>query len=240
MTAPTTAPALTEAETRSDRVRRWLLAGATAAAPFVLLATIPFETDTGDADSGVESLNIIAEDRGQFWATGFALAVGLVMLAVAGLAVMALVRRRGAVLATIGGSLLFVAGISAAAAIYMYTTVNHAMTDPAMDREAMGLLDQTASESAQAGIPFIIGFPGMALALLLCGIALFRSGTVPLFVSVPIALAGPAMMAGGSGAAFALTISPLLALTGVAVELVRRRTRAVEPADVPLPAGALR
>jgi hypothetical protein len=219
------------------RSRRWLLAGTTALAPLVLLGTLPFEVSTGDADSGIESLTIIAADRGQFYATGLALAIGLAMLGLSSLAIMQVVRGRGGVLATVGGCLLLVGGISASAAIFMYTVVNHAMTDPAMDRQAMAALDTTASDSVQAGIPFMIGFPGLALGLLLCGVALLRSGAVPLYVSIPVLLSGPALMVGGDGWGFALSLSALLALTGVAVELVRPQPRTVSlpqgPAQVP-------
>jgi hypothetical protein len=217
----------------ADRAQRWLLAGTAALAPIILLLTIPFEVSTGDVDSGVESLAITADDRGQFYATGLALSIGLVMLGLSALAVMRVARSRGSVLATVGGCLLLVGGLAASAAIFMYTVVSHAMTDPAMDRAAMGALDATASESVQAGLPFMIGFSGIALGLLLCGLALLRSGAVPLYVSIPIAVAGPlSFFGGGSGWAFALALSPLLAFIGVAVE-VARQPRVVVLPDVP-------
>lgn len=226
MTPPATSSA------RTDRSRRYLLAGAMALTPLLLLAGSILEVDTGD-DSGAATLAAVAEDRGMFYASGLLLALGLAALGACGVALAQLARERGGVLTTIGCALLVVGGPAAGAGVFMYTAVLHTATAPGLDREAMSAFDVAASDSVSLGLPFMIGFVGIALGMLLTGIGLARARTVPLWMAVVLAASGVLSWFSDSQATIILTTSAFLVLIGLAVELVRQQPRSISLPDVP-------
>lgn len=218
--------------TSTDTVRRCLVAGAMVLTPVLLVLGSILEVDTGD-DSGAASLALIAPDRGQFYAAGLLLAVGLAMLPACAIGLMQLTRDRGGVLGTVGGSLLFVGGAAAGAGIFMYTAVLYVGSSPALDREAIGAFDEAAEDSFALGVPFLIGFVGIALGMLLLGIALWRARTVPRWVAVVVGLAGVASWFTGSKASAILATSAFFVLVACAVELVRPQGRTIVLPGVP-------
>lgn len=222
---------MSETYTSTDRVRRHLLAGAMVLCPLLMLVGTALETDTGD--SGLEEITLVAADRGQFFASTTVLAVALAMLAPTALGLMQLARRRGGALATVGGSLLFVGGIAAAAGIYMYGAVVTVASDGDLPREAMGQFSEAASDSVYTAPPFFVGFFSIGIGLVLLGVALMRARTVPVWMPALLVVGALTTFFGeGSTAVLLLTTSPLLVLVGLAVELVRPSQTVALP-DVP-------
>lgn len=218
-------------ETSTDRVRRYLLAGAMVLCPVLLLTGTALEVDTGD--SGLEEVTLVAAERGQFYASTLLLALGLVLLTPTALGLMQLARRRGGALATIGGGLLFVAGSAAAAGIFMYGAVLAVASDAGLPREEMGQFARVASESGYTAPPFFLGFFGISIGLVLLGIALLRARTVPRWMPALLVVGAFTTFFGQGGTAVTLlTTSPLLVLVGFAAALVRPHGEIVLP-DVP-------
>jgi hypothetical protein len=203
-----------------------------ALAPLLLLAGSAFEVDTGD-DSGAATLSLVAADRGQFYASGLLLALGLAALGASAVGLAQLARGRGGMLTTVGAALLFVAGPAAGAGIFMYTAVLYTATAPGMDQAALGAFDEAASDSMALGIPFMVGFLGLALGMALLGIGLLRARTVPVWMAALLTVSGLLNWFSDSTAMIVLTSSSLLVLVGLAVELVRSRPVTVVLPDVP-------
>jgi hypothetical protein len=216
----------------SMRSHRYLLAGAMVATPLLLLAGSVLEIDTGD-DAGAATLAAVAADRDQFYAAGLLLALGLAALGACGVGLMQLTRTRGGTLTTIGGALLMLAGPAAGAGIFMYTAVLYTASSPDLDRPTMSAFDVAASDSVAVGIPFMIGFVGIALGLLLCGIGLAVGRAVPLWMAGVLAISGVLSWFSDGQASILLTTSAFLVLIGLAVELVRQQPRTVVLPDVP-------
>lgn len=229
MTSPTTTPTTT---TSTDRARAWLLAGAMVLTPVLLMAGSLLEVDTGEG-SGTSELAAVAADRGQFYAAGLLLALGLAMLPVCAIGLMRLTRERGGVLGTIGGSVLLVGGAAAGAGIFMYTGVLHTAADPSLDREAMGEFNDLAGDTVALGLPFMVGFVGIAIGMALLGIALWRAQTVPRWAAVLVGLAGISTWFSESQATIVLTTSSFFVLVACAVELVRPQARTIVLPEVP-------
>ena len=227
MTSPSTS-----ATTSTDRARTWLLAGAMVVAPVLLLAGSLLEVDTGDT-SGTAEIAAVAADRDQFFVSGLLLALGLAALSACAIGLMRLTRDRGGVLGTVGGCLLFVGGAAAGGAIFMYSGVMWTAADPDLDRTAMGAFAETAGEGVQLGLPFMVGFLGIALGMALLGIALWRARTVPRWAAVLVGVAGVSSWFSDSQASIVLTTSAFFVLVACAVELVRPQARTITLPDVP-------
>lgn len=212
----------TTTTTSSDTVRRCLLAGTAALAPVVLLAAALLVVDDPD-EAGRAHLDAIAGDRDQLWTSTVLAALGLAMLAVAASGIVLLARRRGGALATAGWILTTIGGTSAAAALFLYANVMHLATDPSLDREAMGALDELGSDSGRIGTAFVIGFVGLTLGLLLLAGGLWRARTVPAWMAGLLGLGALLLLATDSDEPWrlALSTSPLLVLIGLGVELAR-------------------
>lgn len=204
--------------TSSDRLRDYILAGATVLGPLLMMAGLAFEVDEGGDDAtGAVMLAKIAENGpDKFYVSNLLAALGLALLAGGALAVMRLVRGRGGALATAGGVLGMVGGVAAGAGIFMYGAVASVMSDGDLDRPAMGALQDMLSDAPQVAPPFAIGFFGGAIAFLLLAGALLRAKVVPVWVPAAIVVSAVAFFfVDGSNAAQALTLVPLLAAYSV-------------------------
>lgn len=216
--APTSDP------TSSDRVRDWLLAASTVLGPVLIAVALVVEVDDGaDEQKGTELLASIAEGGvGRFYAGNVIAAVGLVLLGAAGLTVMRLVRARGGALATAGGVLSMIAATAAATGLFMYGAVASVMTRDGLDREAMGALQDEFNDAAQLAPAYLIGFPGLALGLLLLSAALLRSKIVPVWVPAAIAVSLVLFVIVDGGPAGAATMLPMIAAFAVVAQRLLR------------------
>lgn len=216
--------------TRADVLRRCLLAGTLAIAPVVLVVAALVGIDDPDT-SGTAHVDAIAPDRDRFFVSLVLASLGMAMLAIGSYGLTLLARRRGGRTATAGWFLTAVGGTSAAASLFLYGVVLHLVTDPSLDREAMGAVDQLGSDSVRIGVAFVVGFLGVAIGLLLLAVGLWRARTVPTWMAGLLGLGAvlTAFAYGQDQWASALLLSPLLVLVGLAVELVRSERTIVLP-----------
>jgi hypothetical protein len=218
-------------ETSTDRVRRYLLAGSMALCPVLLMAGTALEFETGEA--GSQELAAVAADTGRFYASTLLLALGLALLTPTALGLMQLARGRGGTLTTVGGCLLFVAGTATATGITMYGVMTTVASDPALPRDTMAQFAEAAGESGYAAPPFVVGFFGMAIGLVVTSIGLVRAGTVPVWMPVLLGVgAVTTFLTSDAGWPMLLAVSPLLVLVGLAVEVARPDRTVVLP-DLP-------
>lgn len=176
------------AHTRTDRVRDALHAGACVLAG--VLITTGFALDPHrDTDSDAALIQAVTADPGRFYWANTIAAVGLVLLAAVGLAVLRLVRHRARVLATVAGMLLIIGGAAAAAGIFMYGAVLSGMVESGQSTQVSVALQESLGNSARPGLAFVVGFPGFALGMLLAAVALAMSRATPRWVPATL-LAG--------------------------------------------------
>lgn len=174
-------PPAAPGHTPTDTVRDAIHAGACVLAG--VLVTLGFLLDpASDSDGAAEVVAAATDDTGLFYWSNTMAAVGLAMVAAAGLAVMRLVRGRGRVLATIGGLLTAIGGVAAGAGIFMYGAVLAGMAESDVDTSAQVALQEHLEDSMRPGLTFLLGFAPLLLGLLLCGIALYLSRAVPVWL----------------------------------------------------------
>lgn len=167
-----------------------------------VLITVGFALDLGNhADTGTELLAVVVDAPDRFYWANTVGALGLVLVAAVGLAVLRLVRGRGRVAATVGGLLLMIGGAAAAAGQFMYGAVVTAMAQSGEDLAVMAALQDSFEDSVRTGMPFFIGFPGIMLGLLVSAGALLRSRAVPRWVPLAMVHGVVAVVALGDSAA---------------------------------------
>lgn len=223
-TAAPDVPAPASAERHPSRVRDGIHVALIAVAG--VLFTVGFALDdTPDADTGTELVAAVAGSPDRFYWSNTIGALGLVLVAAVGLAVMRLVQHRGRALATVGGLLLLIGAPAAAAGQFMYGAVVTGMVESGQDRADMAALQDSLGESARTGLTFVIGFPAVMLGMVVCAAALLVSRVVPRFV--------PALLIAGVLAVLVLgetpasTVADLLltsAFIGIAWSLWRATT----------------
>lgn len=226
--------------TQADVLRRCLLAGTLALAPVVLVIAALVGVDDPDT-SGAAHLEAIAPDRDQFFTSLALTSLGLAMLAIGAYGLALLARRRGGRTTTAGWFVTAIGGTAAAASLFLYAAVLHLITDPSLDREAMGAVDQLGSDSGRIGVAFVVGFLGLTIGLLLLAAGLWRARTVPTWMAgllgLGAVLSAFAWDTDQWGAA--VLLSPLLVLIGLAAELLRPERTIVLPGAAPDDASSL-
>lgn len=212
------------AATSNDRLRDWILAGATVLGPLLMMIGILLEVDEGGDDASGEVMleTIAANGADQFYASNLLASLGLVLLGAGGLTVMRLVRARGGALATAGGVLALIGGAAAATGLFMYGAVVSVMASDDLDPEAMGALQDKLEDAPQLFPAFGIGFVGGGIAFLLLAGALLRSRVVPVWVPVAIVASSVAFFIVNADRWTALTLVPLLAAYAVLAQRVVR------------------
>lgn len=155
-----------------------------------VLITIAFLLDPAtDVENGADLVGVVAETPDRFYVSTTLGAFGFAMTAAVGLAVLRLVHGRGRVLATVGGLMLTIAGVAAAAGLFMYGSVVTALVESGQDLTVVAGLQDSLEDSSRVALPFLVGFPGLLLGLVLCGVALLLSRAVPRWVPA-VLLAG--------------------------------------------------
>lgn len=189
--AASAAAAPDAAHTRTDTVRDAVHAGACVLSG--VLVTIGFAVSRGIGEGdGPDMIASVAADANRFYAGNLVAAVGLALIAAVGLAVLRLVRGRARVLATVGGVLVMVGAVAAAAGNVMFGAVVSVLAET-LDAPQAAAAEEALADSARTGITFIVGFPGTFLGLLLCAIALLVSRATPRWVPVAL-IAGIALV----------------------------------------------
>ncbi len=158
--------------------RRVLLALAVALAPLVQVAGMVPHPEL--PDTAAATLALVAEDRAEWIRIHLLAATSALLSIVASLALAALVRGRGAALATLGATLGALGGGALALAFASEAYLHALAADPSLDRAAMAqLLDRFDDSSALTLL--LAGFPlaGLGTVLLMSG--LLRSRAVPLW-----------------------------------------------------------
>lgn len=186
----------TAAPTRTDTVRDAIHAGACVLAG--VLVTIGFAVDPASdvGDDGAELLAIVADGPNRFYWANVTAAIGLVLIAAVGLAVLRLVRDRGRAVATVGGVMTMIGATAAASGIFMYGAIVTAMAESDQDQAVMAALSEELNDSVRPGLAFFVGFTVLFLGLVVTVAALLKSRAVARWV--------PAVLAAGVVAVFAL------------------------------------
>ena len=219
---PAPAPAAATGRTRADAVRDWIHVGACVLSG--ALVFVGFLLDpAGDADTGAETIAVVAESTDRFYWANTITAFGLAMVAAVGLAVLRLVRGRGRVLGTIGGLLLVIGGLGAAAGIFMYGAVLSAMVESDVDHEVLAELQDHLGESSRPGLAFFLGFASLLLGLLVSAVAFLVSKASHVAVPVLLLLGAVGIVVLGDRGNLAHVSDAVLALglAGVGVTLWR-------------------
>ncbi len=168
----------------------------------------------------------IAEQPDRWYAGQLLLALGFVLLGAVALATAMLVRARGGALATAGALLLLIGGTAFGAAMFMYGGTAYLNATNATLTDGAGVAFQAAAEDSGAlGAPFPIGFFGIIIGVVLCALALWRSGAVAWWQALLLGLL-PAAIFGGFEAPYgvgaALCVGVLVGVVAVARALVRQ------------------
>ena len=200
--------------TRTDTVRDALHAGACVLAGVLITIGFLLDVSGSETDTGRELIDAVSPNPDRFFAANLLTALGLAMVAAVGLAVLRLVRGRGRVLATIGGVMVMIGSVAAAAGILMYGAVVSVLAGPGQDPAVSAAVQDDLGDNLRTGLTFFIGFPGTFLGLVLCALALLVSRATPTWV--------PAVLIAGIVAVIALgstdvsTIGDLLLTAGLA------------------------
>lgn len=145
-----------------------------------VLITTGFLLDPArDVDGGTELVAAVAAAPERFYAAMTLGAFGFAMAAAVGLAVLRLVHGRGRVLATVGGLMLTIGGVAAAAGLFMFGAVATTMVQSGQDLAVVASLLDSLEDSFRPGLTFAIGFPGTVLGLVLSAVALLISRAAP-------------------------------------------------------------
>lgn len=224
----------------ADRVRIRMLAGLTSASMLLMGLSMVLSVDSdseieGKKAAAAASLEAIAAERTLFYLGTIVGAVGVFLVALSSLAFLLLARRRGAVLATIGSTLMFVGAIAFGAMLTMYGTVETILTGPDVPRDAAISVESVAGDSSQVAAMWAGGFIALMIGVLLNGLALLRAGTTPVWVPWLMFLGIVTVFFGDDGWTGVLATVPwAMAWIGVGWALVREDE---EPAAVTLPSN---
>jgi hypothetical protein len=179
LTAPPYTPAAAES---APRTRFLIIAALLAATSIVaVVGGLLWPIPTGDWYSYAD----VAPVRGTFWLdltlVGVAIALAVPLQAVA---LMSLVRRRGATWVTIGAFTVWIGSALLAVALGGWATTYYVATGPGLDPgAAAALLDRFARD----GHLFAVGGPGslmVSIGTVLAGVGLIRSRVLPLWIPV--------------------------------------------------------
>jgi hypothetical protein len=180
LTAPAYAPAA--AAESAHRTRFLIIAALLAATSIVaVVGGLLWPAPTGDWYSYAD----VAPVRGTFWLdltlVGVAIALAVPLQAVA---LMSLVRRRGATWVTIGAFTVWIGSALLAVALGGWATTYYVATGPGLDPgAAAALLDRFAHD----GHLFAVGEPGslmVSIGTVLASVGLIRSRVLPLWIPV--------------------------------------------------------
>lgn len=182
--------------TRTDAVRDAIHAGACVLAGVLITLGVLLDP-ASDVDAAADVVAVAADDTSLFYWSNTIAAFGLAMVAAAGLAVMRLVRGRGRVLATVGGVLTTIGGVSAGAGVFMYGAVLAGMAESDVEPAAQVALQEHLEDSLRPGLAFLLGFVPLMLGLVICGVALYLSRAVPVWLGPLLGLGVVLVMALG-------------------------------------------
>ncbi len=180
-------------------------------------------------DTPAATLDLVAEDPGQWWRTHLLAACAAFLFALAAAPLASLARGRGAPVATAGAVLL---ALGAGALTVAFSAEAHLWSlaaDPSLDQQALVALvalegDSPAMTLLRAGFPLV----GLGTVLLMTG--LLRSGRVPRWQPGLVLLGTVASL----GAAPGSDLGPLLLSVAAVGYLCLARQVLVEP---PAPVG---
>ncbi len=213
---------------RVRTTRAVLLSLAVAGAPVLQMSG--FLTHPEVPATSAELLDLVGRDPGGWFRIHAVAAASAVLSIVAAIALAALVRSRGAVLATIGATLAALGGGMLAIAFGAEAQLASLAADPSLDRGAMtALLDLEPASPAVALL--MAGFPAAGIGSLLLAVALLRSRSVPRWMPALVLLGLVASFAASPGS----HVGPLLLTPAVVgyLALSREVVRAARrfPAD---------
>ena len=197
---------------RSTTIRITILAvvlGATAVAAAVGGVFWP------EAEGGGETYSYadIAPDRGLWWGLLGGLSVmGVINVTLQAVATMFLVRGRGSVWATVGGSLMWLGialqatGVAGWASAYFYPT------DPSLERDVGNAVIEAANSDQGHLFAFLIaGALLVVLGTVLQCVGLFRAHVVPVWVPIALLFTVITFIVPGNGALGLITSIPMAA-----------------------------
>ena len=172
----------------TDRLRRSIIAGAAVLAPVLLaIGLLVMPSDVPEAPKAL--IDFVADDSGRWYTAHLLVALGFVLLPALALATALVVRDRGAGLATWGALVLFIGGIAFGGAMFMYGGTTYlAATHEALSGGSGVDFQTAADDSGALGAPFPIGFFSIIVGTVLCGVALWRSGRVPVWAAIAVGL----------------------------------------------------
>lgn len=202
----------TAAVERSTIVRITLLAvvlGATAVAAAVGGVFWPESEDGGETYSYAD----IAPDRGLWWGLlGTLAVVGVVNVTLQAVATMFLVRGRGSVWATVGGSLMWVGIVLQATGVAGWASAYFYPTDPALERNVGSAVIEAANNDEGHLFAFLIaGALLVTLGTVLQCVGLFRAHVVPVWVPIALLFTILTFIVPGDGALGLITSIPMAA-----------------------------
>lgn len=218
--------------------RRLLLATAVGAAAVLQVAGFATHTELGETPT--QTLAIVAADPDQWVLTHVLAASAAALSIVAAVALAGLVRRRGAVLATVGATLSVLGGVVLTMAFGAEAHLLPLAADPSLDPTAMAELAELEDGGLLMKMLFL-GFPlnGLGTILLMCG--LLRSRVVPAWKPGLVLVGLLASFGAGPGAAIGpfLLAPAVLGSLALAVDVARGHreqpvTEEHEPAPVPV------
>jgi hypothetical protein len=219
---------------RTRTARAVLLAIAVGGAPVLQMSN--FLTHPEVPATGAGLLELVARDPGGWFRIHAIAAASAVLSIVSAMALASLVRRRGAVLATVGAALATVGGGMLAIAFGAEAHLASLAADPSLDRAAMSaLLDLEPASPATALL--MAGFPVSGIGSLLVAVALLRSRAVPRWLPalVLLGLVASIFSAPGSHVGPLLLAPAVVGYLGLAREVVRAARRSPADADVQAP-----
>lgn len=230
---------------RAASVRRNMGLGALVAGPIAITVASLIQVDTGD-NGGMREIVAVAAHRGRFYASGILFGLGIALVAVGIGQVYRLVDRRGSVWTTVGGLMMQVGGMLAAAAITIWTLAVTVASYDSLNRTAMAQWDHTVNNSGASGWPWL-GFIAFSAGGLVLGVGLLRARTVPIWQPI-LVMAGVVIVFfvnTSNNLASALTGLPLVVgLLALAWSISRLREPAAMPSidltqqEVPFPRTA--
>lgn len=207
----TTAAAAAEATDAATRSRAALLAVVLGVTSILLVpAGLFWPEPSGGGHTYLFS--DIAGQRDLWWALLTATGVGaMVSVTLQALATMLLVRRRGSVLATVGGAFMWLGVTVQGVAVAGWAVAYFFPTDPSLGGSGQAVFAVVNDDIAHI---FALMIPGAALALfgqVLQAVALFRARVVPVWVPWVLLAIVPRFVLDGNGLLGLVTEVPLAA-----------------------------
>lgn len=189
--------------------RRSLAAIGLILGPLALLAASIVEPDT--ADEGAEYLADVAENAGRVEATTILYMIGFTALLAGVIGIVHVIRRRGVVLAHIGGVLAAV-GLVFFVGLVTTSLYDLSLAENAARPEAVKVYDGV-EDYATAYVVLAPALLGTMIGLILLGIAAWRSTFAPVWVPIVIFVGFLGVMAGEGSKAINI-VANLLLLAG--------------------------